>query len=141
MNLEMNCIYAIDTNILVYAFDSHDMQKHTIAKNILIQTFMGKRELVVTTQCLAEFSVVVRKKIGLPLKKEDVQKILSSIKSNIYWHIIPYSSEHILKANNYDCHFWDSLLAETIKKYNYVLLTENESDFKHKGILTKNPFK
>ena len=59
---------AIDTNILVYAFDTSYPEKREKCKKIIQDIFDGKQEGALTNQILAEFTNVVLKKIEKPLK-------------------------------------------------------------------------
>ncbi|MBI5072934.1 hypothetical protein HZA99_03885 [Candidatus Woesearchaeota archaeon] len=53
---------ALDTNILVYAFDNAYPKKREICKKLVLNIFNGKQKGVLTNQILAEFSAVVTKR-------------------------------------------------------------------------------
>ncbi len=53
---------AIDTNILVYAFDSAYPVKRQICKKIIEDIFIGKKSGAVTNQILAEFAIATTMK-------------------------------------------------------------------------------
>ena len=75
---------AIDTNILVYAFDKAYPEKRKICKKIIEEIFKGKNIGVVTNQILAEFAVTVTKKVEKPLNKSEVTAIINSILSMVW---------------------------------------------------------
>jgi len=50
----------IDTNVLVYAFDAGSGTKHARAKELIGRSWRERERYAVSTQNLAEFSVVVR---------------------------------------------------------------------------------
>ena len=53
----------IDTNVLVYAYDKDEKQKHPIAKNLLKECWENKSG-VISTQVLQEFYVTVTSKLS-----------------------------------------------------------------------------
>lgn len=68
----------IDTNILVYAYDISEAEKNSLAKSIL-QEVWGQSGGVVTLQNLAEFFVVVTRKVEHPLSIGEARTIISDI--------------------------------------------------------------
>ena len=121
---------AIDTNILVYAFDSAYPKKREICKKIIEDIFLGDKSGVVTNQILAEFSIVVTTKIEKPLSKKDAAAIVGSVLSSKSWKVLNYSGENILNALNSEEPFWDALIIQTLKTNNIKrIVTENIKDF------------
>ena len=132
---------AIDTNILVYAFDNAEPSKRKICSELLHKIFEGKQTAVVTTQILAEFASAVTKKIEKPISKDDAKAIIGAILSSKNWKVINYKGSTILHALESKQPFWDSLIAQTLKEHNIQeLITENVSDFKNSGIKPVTPF-
>lgn len=142
MEKEMNFMNAIDTNILVYAFDTAYQNKREVCKALLKEVFSGKRDAAITSQILAEFSQVVTKKIQKPLSKNDAETIVGAIISCKSFHIVSYSGKTVLAALRSKNDFWDALIVETLKENSISgIITENEKDFKGGGIVVINPFK
>ena len=134
-------MHAIDTNILVYAFDTSYPRRRAVCKKIVEDIFLGKDEAVVTNQILAEFAVVVTKKIEHPLPAKKAQTIIGAIIASENWHVLDYSGSTVLKALGSKRHFWDALIAETLKEQGIRdILTKNEEDFKKSGIRPQSPF-
>lgn len=132
---------AIDTNILVYAFDLAYKEKMEISKKIVEEIFSGKRKAVVTNQILAEFCHIITKKIENPLSKEDAQAIVGAILSSENWEIYSYNENTLLNALKSKDNFWDSIIAQTLKENNInEIITENTKDFLNSGIKAVNPF-
>lgn len=105
-----NCF--IDTNILVYAFDKSESQKQAIAQQILKEKGnWGK--IVLSTQVLQEFFVVVTKKLMQPLPKEIAYHVVQSLAE---YPLVEINAHIILKAirrhqmDNFS--FWDALIVE-----------------------------
>ncbi len=131
---------AIDTNILVYAFDTAYPKKREMCKKIITDIFAGKTHGVVTNQILAEFSFAVTTKIEKPLSKKDAASIVGSILSSENWKVIGYTGETVLHALNSPQPFWDALIAQTLKANNVKkIITENVKDFEG-SLQVNNPF-
>lgn len=132
---------AVDTNILVYAFDTDYPQKQAICRKIVQDIFDGKDKGVVTNQILAEFASAVTKKIDKPLEWSRAQAIIGTILASSNWEVLNYSGETILKALESKIPFWDSLIVQTLKENNVTtIITENTKDFVESGIKAINPF-
>ena len=58
----------VDTNVLVYRFDHGEPAKRAVAKRLLDRAFPGS--LVISTQVLAEFYVVITRKLSRPLRPD-----------------------------------------------------------------------
>lgn len=133
---------AVDTNILVYAFDTAYPEKRKICREILIKVFEGRETIVVTNQILAEFVHTITQKIENPLNKEQTCAIIGALLTCAHCKILDYTSEMVLHAVTSENPFWDALIAQTLKENNVTqLLTENTKDFVNSGISVRNPFK
>ncbi|MBN2127740.1 MAG: PIN domain-containing protein [Candidatus Diapherotrites archaeon] len=122
----------IDSNILVYAFDSSEKNKQEKAKKFLTEIMINKKGIL-SIQNLAEFHATVTKKINKPISKEESQQIIKELSDS--FEILKYSEKTIINSINfenlYKTHFWDSLLASTMQENNvFLIYTENTKDFK-----------
>jgi len=133
-------MHAIDTNVLIYAFDAHDKEKHNKASRLLRNVFAGNERVVVTNQILAEFVSAATTKLNPPLTTDEVTRFLRSVHSSENWKVIDYDVSSVITAAEMHKHFWDSLIAATLRGQDVVLLTENQKHFSHTGLKTKNPF-
>ncbi|MFH1409437.1 MAG: PIN domain-containing protein [Nanoarchaeota archaeon] len=133
---------AVDTNILVYAFDDAYPKKNEVCRRILMDVFGGKLRGAVTCQVLAEFATAVTRKIERPISKNEAFTLIEAIQASDNWTVFPYSANTVLAALQSTNHFWDALIAETLNE-NHVseILTENVKDFQGMGLKVKNPFK
>ena len=141
--IENNTVFLIDTNILVYAYTDSDPQKQSIALQLLEKCW--KREVIyaVSLQNLAEFFVVITKKVSRPIPAEHAHKVISDILHYSHWRVIKSSQNTLLQATRKEnAHFWDALLAETMLENGIThLYTENMKDFSTlEYVQTKNPF-
>ena len=131
---------AIDTNILVYAFDTAYPKKRAICKTLIESIFMGKKKGVITNQILAEFCAATTKKIENPITRKDAQSIISSILTSENWTVLNYTGETIEKALESQQPFWDALITQTLREHNIQqIITENVKDFQQSGIKPLNP--
>src|SRR5713226_5908561 len=69
----------LDTNILVYAYDSSDPKKQQQAQDLIRRALAG--ESVISTQVLAELATTLLHKLSPPAQCEDVKAILNAMGS------------------------------------------------------------
>lgn len=101
----------LDTNILVYAYDTSDEARHKIALE-LIAHILSVENVVISTQVLNEFIVVITGKVKNPLSIDDVGEILKRFKNNFEIRVTGVSD--ITKAlsinKEFKFSYWDSLI-------------------------------
>ena len=135
----------IDTNILVYAFDAGSDRKISVAKELVGRSWRGEARFAVSTQNMAEFSVVVREKIASPLPSENVRLILELIMRSRNWLVLTYEAKTIIRAHEirdeYHLHFWDALLAATMEENSIRTIITEDAHFRNVPWITvQNPF-
>jgi len=69
--------FFLDTNIVVYSFDSDDSPKKKVSNTLIKEAHRG--EGCVSFQVIQEFLNVATRKFVTPLKTEDAQKYLSKV--------------------------------------------------------------
>lgn len=108
----MNAKMFIDTNILVYAFDSSEKEKQNIAQNILNKEGITGG-ITLSTQVLQEFFVIVTRKLKEPLSIDSARKTIQLF--SVY-PLVQINPKLILKAierhQNESFSFWDALIVE-----------------------------
>jgi len=142
---ENNTIFLIDTNILIYAFDESEPLKHKIASQLLLSYIDTGNSFAVSTQNLGEFFNIITTRIKKTIEKEKAIAIIQELiklKNNSILEIKPTTiifGCHV--SRDYNLHFWDSLLAATMKENGiFNIYTENTKDFKIPWIKAVNPF-
>lgn len=136
-------IFLADSNILIYNYDTSDMDKHNTAKSILDKCWKGEKRLAVSAQNLSElFSVTTRK--GFITKKE-IMTDISNIIDFPDWMKLDFNHKTVLDAcrisEEHSMSYWDSLLAATMRQNSVLnLYTENAKDFKMPWLNVVNPF-
>lgn len=140
-----NGLKLIDTNILVYAYDASEGEKHELAKAILREAWTHSG-YAITIQNLSEFFIVVTKKVEKPLPLEAARTIICDILNSAKWMVIDRDHKTLIKAidlvHTTNVHFWDALIVVCMQENSIgKIITENESDFKKiKDITVINPF-
>jgi predicted nucleic acid-binding protein len=135
----------IDTNILCYALDTGEPEKRVIAAELLSRCWRSEIAFAVSVQNLAEFSVVMMEKTKYPVPDAVVTRFIRDIALFDGWTVIGYDSGTIMDAVGIKCkyslHFWDALLAATIKQHNIGTIYTEDSHFKKIPWITViNPF-
>ncbi len=85
----------VDTNILVYAYDSAEGRKHSLAIDLMDSLWVA-RNGVLSTQVLCEFFVTVTRKIPNPISIDHARQIVEDYASS--WRIITTTQDIILNA-------------------------------------------
>ena len=137
-------IKLVDTNILVYAYDVTDQQKHKRAKQLLEKCWKKEVVYAISSQNLAEFFIIITKKVPHPLPLEEAEQIIKDICAFSSWKVLQYSEQTLLKAiklhKEKKKHFWDALIAATMLDAGIThIYTENESDFRSFELFVENP--
>jgi predicted nucleic acid-binding protein len=132
----------VDTNVLVYAYDSDEPAKQARANEVLRQ--LGQTaELVLSTQVLQELYITVTRKLARPLAEADA---LEAVREWSRVPVVQVDPPLILAAAETSrfavLSFWDALVLEAAALRGCArLLSEDLQDgFVHKGVRVENPF-
>lgn len=132
----------LDTNILVYAYDTSAGAKHETAREILVELWQSGRG-VLSTQILQEFYVNVTQKIPRPVDRGTARKIVADL---LTWDVVVNDGGVILDAidtqREHTLSFWDSMVVQAaVKSGAKVLLSEDLADGRTvDGVIVANPF-
>jgi len=132
----------LDTNVLVYAFDSDEPRKQSQALTV-IESTGTQRTAVISTQVLREFYVTVTRKLQNPLGIIEAQKAVIQL-TNL--PVVQEDAHMILSAieisNRYSLSLWDSLIIQAaIESDCRTLLTEDlQHGFTIGKLRVENPF-
>jgi predicted nucleic acid-binding protein len=131
----------VDSNVLIYAYDSEAGTKHRIA-NSLLRELWEHRLGVLSLQVLQEFYVNATRKIGKPIPKSKAQVFVENYLS---W-CSDTTAQEISTAFRIEAesriNFWDALIvASAIKRGASRILSEDlHSGQRIAGVLIENPF-
>jgi predicted nucleic acid-binding protein len=123
----------VDTNILCYALDAGEPEKRAVAAELLSRCWRSEITLAVSVQNLAEFSVVMTEKVQLPVTDSVIKRFIRDIVSFDGWTVIDYDAGTIMDAfgiqGTFSLHFWDALLAATMKQHDIGTIYTEDSHF------------
>jgi len=132
----------VDTNIIVYAYDTTAGEKHRTAKKNLIGLWRSGRGLV-STQILQELYVTLTRKIPHPLKPVQAGEIIEDM---LTWDVVVNDGESIIQAialeNRERLAFWDALVVvAAVRGGAEILLSEDlQAGRAIAGVRVLNPF-
>ena len=135
----------IDTNILVYAYDNSEGEKHKASRDIL-KKIWKEGGGVVCLQNLMGFFVVITKKVENPVDIADAKAIVEDILKSNNCRIIDRDVDTFLDAvdlvSEHEIHLWDAVIAACMKENDITEIgTEDKEDFKKiTGIKVTVPF-
>lgn len=134
----------IDTNILVYAYNVDEGEKHAQA-SALIKKLWDQQMGVLSLQVLQEFYVTVTQKIEKPISPSEATKIVKDYAAA--WEIVEPTVQTLLAAleakDRYQLHFWDAMIFAAAKEAGVTAVYTE--DFQHgrviEGIRFISPFR
>lgn len=130
----------IDSNILVYAFDKSEPEKQKICTELLDECWDGAREFAVSVQNLSEFYVIATNKIENPISRKTARIFVTSVVRFRKWNVINFDAEAVVDAiklnETYGIHYWDAVLAATMKKHGIFTIYTEDKHFKNIPWLT-----
>ena len=133
----------LDTNILVYAYDSNEPQKQQKAQMLLAEG-IEKESAVLSIQVLSEFFNVVTKHIKQPMSSDEAQEIISTLSILPVQEIdLPMVGRAIDTHREYKISYWDALIVSAAERAKCAkIITEDLSDNQtYHDIVVFNPFK
>lgn len=132
----------IDTNILVYAYDTSEPEKQQSALSILDSLMIPQRGYI-STQVLSEFIVVVTEKIPNPLTLEQAERSIHRLCQSLI--VLQINEAIIIEALRgvkvHHLSFWDSMIWATAKlnQVGIVLSEDFSTNSVIEGIRFVNP--
>jgi len=134
--------FFVDTNLLVYAYDSSAGEKWRTSLEVLSLLWMH-RTGVLSTQVIQEFFVSLTQKVRHPVLPKMAKEIISDL---VQWLIVVNDGKNILRAidlqTKYHFSFWDSLILQAaIASNSEFLLSEDFQDGQIiESVTIVNPF-
>lgn len=101
----------VDTNVLVYAFDSENRARQTIA-SALVTRLMGARTMVISTQVLKELYVTLTRKVATPLGHDEARDISNRFiaTSMVVEDTLPLFRRALLLLDEHQLSLWDACI-------------------------------
>jgi predicted nucleic acid-binding protein len=132
----------VDTNILVYAYDSSSGAKNDQSRE-LVERLWEERSAAISTQVLQEFYVNLRSLSEKPLSRARAAAV---IEDYLAWNVVVNDGRAILEAleieRAHKLSFWDALIVQAaISSRASVLYSENlNHGQRFSGVEVRNPF-
>ena len=139
----MNGKVFLDTNILVYAYDSHYPQKQAMAGSIL-KSGIEQDTAVLSVQVMGEFFVVVTGRIKSPLTPDQASEIIDILQTMM---VVEIDMDIVKRAidthQRYRISYWDSLIVAAAETAGCeTILSEDLNHGQtYNGVLVKDPFR
>jgi predicted nucleic acid-binding protein len=132
----------VDTNVVVYLFDTDAPAKRQRAREIF-ETRGREGQLVLSTQVLQEFFVSVTRKLEHPLPVEEAEAAAKELATlDVVEVEVPMVLRAISLSRRHTLSLWDALIVEAARYRGCTrLLSEDMQDGRQFGDLTiENPF-
>ena len=132
----------IDTNVLVYSYDSNDPEKQSRAQQVLASGIENETA-VISTQVLGEFFNAVTRRIPNPLSVEEAEEVISLF---TILPVIGIDVSMVRRAisthRRYGIDYWDSLIIAAAERAGctHVLSEDLNSGQPYHGVTVMNPF-
>ena len=108
----MNGKVFLDTNILMYAHDASQGDKHSRARTLL-DDLWSSRLGVLSTQVLQEFAFNLRRRMSPPVSAAETRNWISAY---LAWEVVVNTPNAVLRAleieERYRISFWDALVVQ-----------------------------
>lgn len=133
----------VDSNILVYAHDRSQGDKHRIARDLVARLWRD-RNGVLSTQVVQELYVNLRSKVQRPLPADRLREL---IEDYLRWDVVTNDGAAVLGALDiearYQLSFWDALIVQAATAAGTArLYTEDLNDGQVFGnVEIVNPFR
>ncbi len=134
--------FFVDTNFLVYAYDSSAGRKWKASSEIL-SLLWQHRTGILSTQVLQEFFVSLTQKVKNPMFPEAAKEVVSDL---LRWPLVVNDGKNILRAIDlqirYHFSFWDSLIiqAAVASGSQYILSEDLQDGQVVESVTILNPF-
>lgn len=132
----------VDTNVLVYAHDPTDRDKHAKAR-ALLERLWQSGEGTLSVQVLQEFFWVITRKVPKPI---DTAKAIDILEDFAAWNVVAPRATDVIQAARLGARrrisFWDAMVVQTaLLAGASILWSEDLSDTSDFGsLVVRNPF-
>lgn len=133
----------VDTNMLVYAYDTSEPEKQRRAAEVL-DLLQAIGIGVLSVQILSEFFVVARRKFVPPMDVAEVSKVVERYLQS--WRVLSVTPAMIPEAirgvRDHQLAYWDALVwaAARLNQVSLVLSEDFQHDRTVEGVTFLNPF-
>ena len=132
----------IDTNVLVYRYDSRDPAKQLRAQE-LVKSGIENQTAVVSAQVLGEFFTTVTRKIQIPLSTEEAQAAVDLISTlKVVALDLALVRRAISTQIRYGISYWDALIVAAAESAGCTRILSEDLNHgqAYNGVVVVNPF-
>lgn len=132
----------IDSNVLIYAYDTSELLRHTQAK-ALIRRLWQSGNGAMSIQVTQEFTYNISRKVKRPLQLNEVADILEEFKP---WKFHSPTLENVARAarsvEHFKVSFWDALILESASALGCGIVWSEDLNHGrvYAGVKIQNPF-
>lgn len=134
--------FFVDTNLLVYAYDSSAGKKWELASAV-ISALWKHRTGTISTQVVQELFVALTQKVADPISPKKAKEIIADL---LHWPLVVIDADNILRAVDvqitYRLSFWDSLILQAAisSRTDYLLSEDLQHGQVIESVTIVNPF-
>jgi len=132
----------LDTNVLVYAYDTDSPAKQDVARTLLREG-LRSGNAAVSAQVLGEFFVTVTRRIPDPLTVDAAQEAVAALQGLPVVDLDgPMVDRAIDTLRQYQISYWDALILAAAERAECeaVLSEDLSADQRYHGLRVDNPF-
>lgn len=132
----------VDTNVLVYAIDAGEATKRRVSRALLADA--GPGDLVISAQVLAEFFVVVTRKLAVPLAEDAAGRVVGELAA---LEVVPIDADLVISAitlaRDVGISYWDAAIvrAATVAACDVVLSEDLAHGREYGALRVVDPFR
>jgi predicted nucleic acid-binding protein len=131
----------LDTNVLVYAYDSSDPRKQQVARGLVRRAVAG--EIAASSQVLGEFAATLLHKLTPAAKPEELVALLDTLGPI---KLVPIDGDVVLRAvqarAQYGVHFYDGMIIAAAERCGCQKIWSEDLNAgqDYFGCVVENPF-
>ena len=132
----------LDTNVLVYAYDTHEPEKQARAQSVLRESIEAETG-VLSAQVLGEFFTVVTRRIANPLSVGEAEEVMGLVS---VLPVVEVDLRLVRRAisihRRYDIAYWDALIVAAAERVGcgQIISEDLNAGQAYEGIVVVNPF-
>jgi predicted nucleic acid-binding protein len=131
----------LDTNILVYAWDSSSPAKQRIAQDLVRKAIAG--EIFISTQVMAEFAVTMLHKISPAAKPQEIEALLDVLEPvKLVLTDVDTIRRAVQVRAKYGLHFYDGMIVAAAERGGCRRIWSEDMGHgqQYFGLVVENPF-
>jgi predicted nucleic acid-binding protein len=135
--------FFVDTNILVYVYDTSEGPKHAAARAV-VEELWNEGNGVVSAQVLQEFFVTVTRKVSQPVSIDVARDWVARYLS---WQVVEADGQSVLRAidlqSRFQTSFWDAMILQSALRAGASTLLSEDLNHgqRYDSLIVENPLR